>query len=266
MDRAALFVSDVASLPFKLPRVLVLVHRRHLLRNVRCSNVGSSGQYIPDCTGFICNPFRIDLCPISRSFISGSLLLAWRLASQTVERSCAAGMDPILSVFSGSDVARRYLNDCKEHLQRGDPSSAMHCLLQAVCKKGGAAGASDAQQLRATFLQRLQTTADLNDLLSRLNLASEAPPCREADGMSAVPSTASSVSSFMHATSHPSFARVPSSAVAHVDTSSFLCPACGGVFARDRQEQHYSQWCPALRHTAPEDCELVSDSDSDMVT
>lgn len=230
----------------------------------RYTNVRGRGQYSPDCPKFQLQPHRCIL-------LCFELNLLWRPSSRklnsiTHKRTFAAGMDPMPSVFSDSDVARRYLNDCKQHLQRGDASSAMHSLLQAVCQNGGAAGASDAQQLRATFLQRIKTTGDLNDLLSRLNLSSEAPRCREADGMSAAPSTASSMSSSIHETSHPSFARVPSLAGDHVDASSFLCTACGGVFARDRQEQHYSQWCPALRHSAPGDSECVSDSGSDMVT
>lgn len=175
-------------------------------------------------------------------------------------------MDLVTPALSGSELARRHIDDCKQHLQKGDASSAMHCLLQAVCQNGGAAGASDAQKLRSTFLERVKTTNDIHALLSRLDLSDSAPRCRDADGMSAAPSAASSMSSSMHASTHVHASRGHILGSDYIDSSSFLCEACGGVFARDRQEQHYRQWCPALRHIADEGVDHDSDSGSDMVS
>lgn len=175
-------------------------------------------------------------------------------------------MNLVTPAMSGSDLARRHLEDCRQHLERGDASSAMHCLLQAVCHNGGTTGASDAQQLRATFLERVKTMDDIHSLLSRLTLASSEPQCRETDGMSAAPSTASSISSNMNNISQIPASRSINPCIDHVDSSSFRCPYCGGVFARERQDQHFRLWCPALRHGLQNGPDYINDSGSDMDT
>lgn len=179
---------------------------------------------------------------------------------------CPDDMDLALSSLCGTELARRHLEDCRQHAQRGDASSAMHCLLQAVCKVGGAAGASEAQKLRDTFLARVKSMDDLQSLLSQLQLQPGEPRRSDAGGMSSAPSAASSMSSSVHGVSMYQNSRNQASCSEQGNSATFYCSGCGGLFARDRQEQHYQQWCPALSHGAHEDLELSSDTGSDMVT
>eukprot|EP00892_Ulva_mutabilis_P012349 jgi/Ulvmu1/9487/UM052_0057.1 len=177
-----------------------------------------------------------------------------------------ARMDLAAPALCASKLARRHLDDCRQHVQRGDAPSAMHCLLQAVSHMGGEAGAADAQKLRDDFLARVRTMDDLQTLLSGLQLTTQETRRGPADGMSAAPSTASSMSSSLHGVHIAQDSRGQAALSCQQESSSFHCPSCGGVFALDRREQHYSQWCPALQHRPGHILCLDSDSGSDMVT
>jgi hypothetical protein len=173
--------------------------------------------------------------------------------------------------------ARRLLSDCRQHLSRGDAAAGAHLLMRAVCELGEASGHST-ESVRAAVAEKLSAPQDLHNLLAKLEISAGQPVrtiCssqRRGDG-SVESSRASSQQCFEVAAEARNVAFRPwfnvdsNEAVLPVslDSESFQCPYCSGVFALVRKEQHLRNWCTAAPAV---DEEEVRDADSDdgMVT
>ena len=175
-----------------------------------------------------------------------------------------------------AERARRLLSDCRQHLSRGDPATAVQLLMRAVGELGESSGHST-ETLRAAFAEKLSGPQDLHSLLARMEI-SASQSCSVGAGSqhqaarSDECSRASSQQCFeladARSATHAACFHMDTDAAApsiSVDSQSFQCPQCGGVFALVRREQHLSLWCPAAQRICASD-RLDSDSDDGMVT
>lgn len=171
--------------------------------------------------------------------------------------------------------ARRLLSDCRQHLSRGDAAAAAHMLMRAVNELGQSSGHSTSE-LRASMAQKLSSPQDLHSLLERLEISTRQSlhsfGCSQPAATSVESSRASSQQCFelldargAH-NSHTMHMDIGGGATpAIVDSESFQCPHCGGVFATVRREQHLRNWCPAAP-TINAEAHLDTYSDDGMVT
>lgn len=159
-------------------------------------------------------------------------------------------------------VVQTLLADCRHLAERGETSSALQTLFQAIQRLNGQSAVAPAvHHFRQELYGRMQHSSSVDELCSMIDSLSTAESarvhggdaqaqagCSQADGMAeaepmAGPSGAAPQAVPFLQTRIETMSSQERAALSWAQSDSRLCQYCGGVVACSRWEQHIAQWC-----------------------
>jgi hypothetical protein len=141
--------------------------------------------------------------------------------------------------------ARALLATAHAHIGQGNGPGALEQWLDAVQLLWGSEGrVAAAEQFRASFMERGQTTDELSVLAAQLASISLTPNSSMRNIKGAEATGATTRSAPILEARYPTMNDAGKEVLQRAQDESFVCDSCGGVVANSRRDQHQLQWCP----------------------